>query len=159
MRTLFVSKAGAALSALALIGSACATALPASAHAAPAVVASASQTTGDCGSIQFGATASDAATVHTAATCLQHAFASCSPSQLSVTWDNATERVDRVLSVSQGDDGSCQIVDQVTHTAKATGLDSSDAFTCGSIAPDPNGLTIRRCGTDGDVVLDAPAGS
>jgi hypothetical protein len=147
----FVSKFGAGVAALAVLGSISSVSLPAAAHSAPAVVADAAQSTA-CGSIAFGSTATDTATIRNAEDCLQRAYSSCSPNQLAVTWDTATEQIDRVLTVEQGDQG-CQIIDQVTHTAKSTGLDSTNIYTCGSLSADSNGITVRKCGEDGDVLV------
>jgi hypothetical protein len=155
------SKFGAIVSSLALLGTIGTTVLPAAAHSAPApvTVASASQAGSDCGSIEFGSGTPDIAAIHAATDCLQHAYASCTPTQLAITWDGATERVDRLLTIAQPDDGGCQIVDQVTRTAKSTGVDSSDIYTCNSLTADANGITVRKCGLDGDVVLEPQPGS
>lgn len=146
----FASKLGAGIAAIAVLGGVSSTVLSSPAHAAtaPAVVADAAAST--CGAVELGASGSDAAALKSAADCLQHAYSSCTPNQLAVTWDTATERIDRVLTVSPSDSG-CQVVDQVTHTAKSNGQDSTDVYTCGSLSFDANGITARKCGVDGDV--------
>jgi hypothetical protein len=151
----FASKFGAGVAALAVLGSIASTSLPATAHSAPAasVVADAQGAGNACGTIEIGGATADAAAIRSAADCLQRAYSSCSPNQLVVTWDNATERIDRVLTISAPDQGGCQIVDQVTRTAKSSGLDSSNVYTCGGLTADAKGLTVSKCGMDGDVVV------
>jgi hypothetical protein len=143
----------AGVASLALLGSIASTGLPAAAHpspAQPAVVASYGADASDCGSIVLGST--DAATLKGATDCLQHAFSSCTNAQLLASWDNATEKVDRVITVASGGD-SCQILDTVTKTTKATGADANDTYRCNNISADASGITIRGCGADGDIAI------
>jgi hypothetical protein len=151
----FGSKFGAVAAALAVLGSISSTAIPTAAMASPAPAVAVADTTqnSDCGTIAFGASTPDATAIRSAENCLQSAFSSCREVQLAVTWDTATERVDRLLTVDQPDNGNCRIVDQVTRTAKSSGVDSSNIYMCGGLTADTNGLTLRKCGEDGDILV------
>lgn len=147
------TRIGAAIASFAILCAITSAAVPATAHSSPTQPVVADSTTGgDCGTISFGATTTDDAAIKVAASCLQQAYASCQAAQLAATWDTANEKIDRVISVTPGD-GSCQIVENVTHTVKASNADSNDTYRCARITTDANGITVRGCGADGDVQI------
>jgi outer membrane PBP1 activator LpoA protein len=140
---------------LTLLGGIAWSALPAAAHPAPstqAAVADAAANTGDCGSVELGASGTDAATLKNAANCLQNAFSNCQTAQLHATWTDGDGSVDRVFFVTQGE-AACEIAEMVTHGSATSGTQSSDTYRCAGVSTDANGITIRGCGPDGDVKI------
>jgi len=146
---------GAAAAAAGLLSGIFAAALPAVAHpvvAHSAVVADDGTATGDCGSIELGTASTDAATLKSAASCLQHAYSACQTAQLHATWTDGTGSVDRVFMVSPGESNSCFVAEMVTK-GDASGSQSSDTYRCASVTSDGTSLTIKGCGADGDVKI------
>jgi hypothetical protein len=144
----------AAVAALTFLGSGfIAVALPAAADSAPTLpfaVADTSANTGDCGTIDISTGVNNTSSLVSAMSCFQEAYSTCQTSQLQATWDGATEKTQRLISITPAG-GLCMVVDFVTHTDKATGKDSTDTFRCARISSDALGLTVKGCGADGDV--------